>query len=123
LSYQLLTFLFLLFAKHAICDLAIQRLFPSNKEKYFNRQAHTHYFHHGLGSLFAGLVIDIKFAFVIFVLDYVIHWHVDYCKTLVRKHYDLKDKDLQFWVLQSVDQILHYLTYILFAVLVLQFYA
>ena len=69
MSYLLLTFLFLLFAKHAICDLAIQRLLHSDKEKYFNQQAHIHYFHHGIGSFFAGLVIDIRFAFVIFVLE------------------------------------------------------
>ena len=67
-------------------------------------------------------MIDIKFAFVIGFLDYLIHWHVDYCKSLVRQRFGWQEQDLSFWVLQSVDQVLHYLTYILFFLLVLQFY-
>ena len=117
-----LIFVFLLFVKHAFCDLAIQRLYPSNKTEYFNKPAHTHYFHHGVGTFLIALMIDIKFAFVIGFLDYLIHWHVDYCKSLVRQRFGWQEQDLSFWVLQSVDQVLHYLTSILFFLLVLQFY-
>jgi hypothetical protein len=120
LSSTILIFLFFLFVKHAICDLAIQRLFPSDKTKYFNSQAHTHYFHHGVGTFLVGLMIDIKFAFAIGFIDYLLHWHIDYTKSLIRKSYGWKEKDLQFWCLQSVDQILHYLTYVFFATLLLQ---
>ena len=122
MSSVVLIFLIILFIKHAFADLAIQRLFPSNKTQYFNKNAHTHYFHHGVGTFLAGLIIDVKFAFLIGFLDYLIHWHVDYYKSLVRQHYGWTDRDLKFWVLQSFDQVLHYLTYILFVVLVLQFY-
>ena len=122
MSSTVLIFLFLLFAKHAIADLAIQRLFPSNKLEYLNKQAHLHYFHHAVGSFLVGFVYDIRLAIVISSLDYLIHWHVDFAKSHVRHHYGWTEKDLQYWFLQSVDQILHYATYVLFAVLVLQFY-
>jgi len=115
LSSTILTFIFLLFAKHAVCDLAIQRLFPSNKTQYFNKVAHLHYFHHGVGTFLVGLIIDVRFAFAIAIIDYLAHWHIDYTKSLVRAEFGWKEKDLQFWLLQSLDQILHYLTYILLA--------
>ena len=115
MSSTILTFIFLLFAKHAICDLAIQRLFPSDKTKYFNKAAHLHYFHHAVGTWLAGLIIDVRFAFAIAIIDYLAHWHIDFSKSLIRVEFDLHNPDFKFWLLQSADQILHYLTYILLA--------
>ena len=81
MSSVVLIFLIVLFIKHAFADLAIQRLFPSDKTQYLNKNAHTHYFHHGVGTFLAGLIIVVKFAFLIGFLDYLIHWHVDYYKS------------------------------------------
>tara|TARA_E500000178_G_scaffold340056_1_gene382319 strand:- start:423 stop:797 length:375 start_codon:yes stop_codon:yes gene_type:complete len=119
----LATFAFLLTVKHTVCDLALQRLFPADKSFYFNKAAHTHYFHHGLGSFFIGLMFSPYFAVAIGLLDYLIHWHVDHWKTLVRNHYGWKQEQDQFWILQTCDQILHFLTYYLFVLLAIYTYA
>ena len=110
----LATFAFLLTIKHTICDLAIQRLFPADKKFYFNPPAHTHYFHHGIGSFFVGLMFGVPFAVAIGVIDYFAHWHIDYVKTLIKNHYGLTTDNNAFWVLQSIDQALHFATYYLF---------
>ena len=110
----LATFAFLLTIKHTICDLAIQRLFPADKKFYFNPPAHTHYFHHGIGSLLVGLMFGVPFAVAIGVIDYFAHWHIDYVKTLIKNHYGLTTDNNAFWVLQSIDQALHFATYYLF---------
>jgi|TARA_B100002019_G_scaffold264499_1_gene253344 hypothetical protein len=121
--YFLATFTFLLMLKHTICDLAIQRLFPAKKQFYFNGNAHTHYFHHGIGSAVAGLLFSPAFAVLIGLLDYLIHWHVDHWKTRLKIRYQLTEKDDAFWVLQTVDQALHFATYYLFVVLGVYIYA
>ncbi len=121
--YIVVNLLFFLVIKHCIADLAIQKLFPSNKLQYLNKDAHKHYLHHALGSFIVGVFFNLYFAALIFVLDYLIHWHVDFVKTHVRKYYDLQERDYMFWVLQSVDQALHFSTYYLFVVLFLQFYS
>jgi hypothetical protein len=110
----LATFAFLLTIKHTICDLAIQRLFPADKKFYFNPPAHTHYFHHGFGSFLVGLMFGVPFAVAIGVIDYFAHWHIDYVKTLIKNHFELTTDNNAFWVLQSIDQALHFATYYLF---------
>jgi hypothetical protein len=115
-------FLFLLMLKHTICDLAIQRLFPADKNIYLDKNAHIHYFHHAVGSFLVGLMLDVRFAIVISTIDYVFHWHIDHAKTKIRKHFNWTEKDNEYWVLQSFDQSLHFATYYLFAVLAIQFY-
>jgi hypothetical protein len=110
----LATLSLLLAVKHTICDLAIQRLFPADKKFYFNPPAHTHYFHHAVGSFLIGTMIDFKYAILIGIIDYIAHWHIDYAKTLIKNHYGLTQSDNRFWVLQSIDQALHFATYYLF---------
>jgi len=111
------TFAFLLTVKHTVCDLALQRLFPADKKFYFNAPAHTHYFHHGLGSFLVGLMIGLPFALLIGVIDYFLHWHIDYFKTLIRDHYKMISTEDRYWVLQTVDQALHFATYYCFVLL------
>ena len=111
------TFAFLLSVKHTVCDLALQRLFPADKKFYFNAPAHTHYFHHGLGSLLVGLMVSWPFALLIGVIDYFAHWHIDHYKTIIRNRYDMQPSQDRYWVLQTIDQALHFATYYCFALL------
>ena len=113
----LATFAFLLTAKHTVCDLALQRLFPADKKFYFNAPAHTHYFHHGLGSFLVGLMVSWPFALLIGVIDYFFHWHIDYFKTLIRDYYKMISTEDRYWVLQTIDQALHFATYYCFVLL------
>ena len=113
----LASFSFLLTLKHTICDLAVQRLFPSNKTIYFSKDAHIHYFHHGIGTFLAGLMFNVPFAFVIGIIDYILHWHIDYTKSIIRHKYSWTITDDEYWVLQTFDQALHFATYYLFLVM------
>ena len=111
------TFAFLLTVKHTVCDLALQRLFPADKKFYFDPPAHTHYFHHGLGSFLVGLMFGWPFALLIGAIDYFVHWHVDYTKTIIRDHYNMQPTEDRYWVLQTFDQALHFFTYYCFVLL------
>lgn len=113
----LATFAFLLSLKHTVCDLALQRLFPAEKKYYFNVPAHTHYFHHGLGSFLAGLMFGWPFALLIGLIDYFAHWNIDYGKTIIRDHYNMQSSEDRYWVLQTIDQALHFATYYCFVLL------
>ena len=113
----LATFAFLLTVKHTVCDLALQRIFPADKKFYFDPSAHIHYFHHGIGSFLIGLMLGLPFAILIGVIDYIVHWHVDYTKTIVRDHYNMISTQDRYWVLQTVDQALHFATYYCFVLL------
>jgi len=108
---------FLLAFKHSICDLAIQRLYFTDKSNYWDKVAHLHYFHHAVGSFLVGFIIGPQFAFTIAIIDYVLHWHIDYYKTLIRKALKLEETDYGFWVLQTADQAAHFLTYYCFLLL------
>ena len=108
---------FLLAIKHVACDLAIQRLSWSDKSIYFDKEANKHYFHHGVGSFLVGSIIGWEYAALIGVLDYLTHWQIDYVKTLIKKRLGYSDKDYGFWVLQTADQALHFVTYYLFVLI------
>lgn len=114
----LATFAFLLTVKHTICDLALQRLYPADKSFYFNKAAHTHYFHHGVGSFFIGLMFSPYFAVAVGLLDYLIHWHVDWAKHHWIARHGWSSADSGFWWAAAIDQTLHYLTYCVIVMLV-----
>jgi hypothetical protein len=113
----LATFAYLLTVKHTVCDLALQRLYSADKKRYFDPGAHTHYFHHGLGSLLCGLVVGIEFALLIGVIDYIAHWHIDHYKTRIRIHYNMQSSENRYWILQTLDQALHFSTYYIFVLM------
>lgn len=112
-----------LLLKHAFVDLFLQHAFckESQKNVYFNPKAHLHYLHHGVGSFVILIwITSPMIAFFLALLDYVCHWHIDYTKTKTFKTYDIYSKPKLFWLGQSFDQSLHYLTYFLLMSLVLQ---
>lgn len=117
MEHTLVIIFFLLAVKHTACDLAIQRLYHTDKSNYFDRVANLHYFHHGVGSFLVGLIIGWQYAVLIGIMDYLIHWQIDHVKTRIKKHLGYTDKDYGFWVLQTVDQALHFTTYYLFVLI------
>lgn len=46
------------------------------------------------------------------LLDFAFHYHIDWAKVKINKHYDWKcDNSEKFWYLLGFDQLLHQLTY------------
>lgn len=109
-----LLFFFSLLLKHTFVDIFLQTFIEnSRKQYYFNKQAHLHYFQHGIGTFVISLLfsIEIEIAILFFIFDYLTHWHIDFSKTNLVKNLNWHHNDRKFWRLQTLDQGLHYLVY------------
>jgi hypothetical protein len=113
----------LLLIKHAFADLFLQTLSSgTDKTKYFGN-GHRHYAEHGAGTLIICLFfVNPILASLISILDYLIHWHVDFCKTHFVKRMKIEHGSASWFRIQTFDQIAHYLTYALIVLLVQQSY-
>jgi hypothetical protein len=111
----------LLFIKHAIFDLGLQPMGTGPYKLVYIGKAHLwHYGPHGLGTmLILALYTPLELAVLLGLLDYVLHWHTDFFKTHIRAFYNWNNKQRQFWLLNAVDQILHFLGYYLIVQIVL----
>jgi hypothetical protein len=115
--------LLLLLIKHAVIDLGLQGYISGTKLEYFGRKLFIHGTQHGIGTLLVltAFVQSFELAFVLGVLDWILHWHIDYCKTQYLTRRAISIDSRHFWWIQAVDQILHYLTYFLIVLLVINF--
>lgn len=104
----------LLFVKHFICDFPLQAnpWLYRNKGTYLHPGGIVHAGLHGIGTLLV-LAPFIGSASILYALmDMVIHYHVDWAKMNISKHYDLQaDNSEYFWILLGFDQLLHHITY------------
>lgn len=112
----------LLFIKHAVADLYLQTFhIPGHKTDYFGK-AHRHYLEHGIGTFIVIIFFTAwPLALAISLLDYLLHWHIDFGKSMFVQKKMIKRDSKVFWRIQCLDQIAHYLTYGLIAFLVLQY--
>ena len=106
--------LIFLFIKHFICDFPLQAnpWMYRNKGTYGHAGGLTHSALHGLGTfvIFAFWFGIDAWAFAL--ADAVIHYHIDWAKMNLGKHYDLQPNNSEwFWILLGFDQLLHHLTY------------
>jgi hypothetical protein len=106
---------FALFLKHFIFDFLLQGPY-----QYLNKGTYGHpggILHSGLQAVgsFAALYFLTPLygmLFVLCVVEFIIHYNVDWAKMNINKHYGLKpDNSEYFWWLLGLDQLLHYLTY------------
>jgi len=113
----------LLLIKHAVADLFLQTLrSDTDKTKYFGN-GHRHYLEHGVGTLIICVFfINPIFAVLVSILDYLIHWHVDFGKTHFVKWTKIDHGTASWFRIQTFDQIAHYLTYALIVLLIQQSY-
>lgn len=100
--------------KHFICDFPLQA-FPwmyKNKGTYGHVGGLAHSGVHLLGSALALVFFAPSFLWLA-IVDMVVHYHIDWAKMNIGKHYGLKpDNSEWFWILLGLDQLLHTLTYI-----------
>jgi hypothetical protein len=107
----------LLAAKHFVADLYLQALYikPSRKWIYLDIKAHLHAVHHAALSavVFLWCWGWWWLAVVMFVVDYVTHWHVDWAKTSIARHLGWLEvtHPRGYWILQTLDQIIHFMIY------------
>ena len=117
------TFLFLLLIKHSICDLALQSRFtnkPGDKKNLTDLKGYLHAGDHAIGTfvvalLFVGLLPALSIA----LLDFVLHFIIDYTKRRFTVAKRITPKNPKFWQIQAVDQILHYCCYFLYVLMII----
>lgn len=109
----------LLFIKHWYIDFVFQTDEElKNKGTYGAWAGIKHSLKHGLATLIIFLVLDVSLllAIAIAVLDAVIHYHVDWIKM---NHGNKDMTDPKFWNHLGLDQLAHYLTYLLLVWMIL----
>lgn len=113
-------FLFTLLVKHAFCDLYLQfKKTPMDKTRYIG-ECHSHYFDHSILTFIICYIflIPIEYSIFLCLVDYILHWHIDFVKTKIMKFLKIEHNSVIYWLFQTVDQILHYSTYLLIVYIV-----
>lgn len=104
--------LFLLFVKHWYIDFVNQNQEEvDNKGKYGRWLGIRHSFKHGIATAFVFVLldIDIGFAVLLGIVDFVVHYHVDW----VKMRFGNRDITTPaFWNQLGLDQLAHYSTYL-----------
>ena len=113
LSFYLLS---ILLVKHYIADYFIQTKYQfSDKYIYGGPGGLQHAGIHGIGTMLCLLpFVNFTYAIGLGILDAVIHYHIDYCKSNCMQKIQpplSPDKQL-YWIVHGIDQMAHGLTYI-----------
>jgi len=101
--------------KHFLCDFVLQTAYLyRNKGIYGHRAGFIHAGLHALGSLPAILLLsrDISLIAAILAVEFLVHYHVDWLKLYIDKHFRLVINQSLYWAVFGADQLLHQLTYV-----------
>jgi hypothetical protein len=118
---SILLILALLQIKHWYIDFVNQSMDEvASKGIYGDRAGLMHSLKQGLGTIIAITIVVtpvyLFFAFICGVIDFVVHYHVDWAKM----NWGNRDiKTPQFWNHLGLDQMMHQLTYIFIAYMML----
>ena len=113
---ELIFSLFLLFGiKHFIVDFLLQKKYQyANKGIYGHPGGLLHALLHGIGTFICLVFFTPELAGILAILDAVLHYHIDWAKTNINQHYKWgPTTHEQFWWLLGLDQLLHFVTYVL----------
>lgn len=111
----------LLMIKHIIADYFMQYSWMiKDKGTYGAWGGIAHSGWHGVLTFFVLVICGVPtlFSIMLGILDAVIHYHVDYVKSNFWKHKKLGPADQMYWVTHGVDQLAHFLTYVLIVIII-----
>ena len=114
----LLAVFLVLEVKHFIFDYPLQTAYQlNNKGTYGHPGGILHSGLHVVGTSTAFLIITPTLAIgaAIMVGEFLLHYHIDWSKDHVIRGMGLNAKDRGFWWAIGVDQLLHHLTYVAIA--------
>lgn len=127
---MLVTLLFLLLVKHFICDFGIQGKYPrpTLKHKLTSKVGHLHARDHAIGSAIVFLIISLSifivskqnviFSILLFaILDYGLHFFIDWLKNNFKIANNWDEDSREYWILTTIDQILHTVTYLSYVII------
>jgi len=102
--------LLLLFVKHWACDFVFQTpAMIAAKLQYRSWPSAVHGLHHAGITFLIFALGGIILALLLAVLDFVFHYHIDYAKA---KYGETNSTTNRYWCHFGLDQLLHYLTYL-----------
>jgi hypothetical protein len=112
----MLTIFILLQMKHLLIDWMWQPAYEwKNKGTYGHPGGLIHALKNGLGTAlcFAPFVYGYQVP-IIFLMDYLIHYHIDWAKMNLNRAYGWGPlTHNEFWWLTGLDQFLHQMTYVM----------
>jgi hypothetical protein len=109
----LLITLVLLQLKHFLADFVWQTdKMIEEKGIYGARPGINHSLMHALGTFLAFLWIHPIIAVATAIIDFILHYHIDWAKIQINKRCQYTPKDSKFWYWLGADQMLHQYTYI-----------
>jgi Protein of unknown function (DUF3307) len=101
--------------KHFLCDGPLQTKEMVVAKGYYGQGLGVlHAALHGIGTFIVFWLFSVSAAFCLglAVLDFFIHYHVDYVKENIVRKAGWTTSDSKFWWALSADQMAHHLTYL-----------
>ena len=114
----LLVVLAILEVKHFLCDFPLQTLYQlQNKGRYGHPGGLAHAFIHIIGTAVCFVVVTpaLWLGAAILAGEFLFHYHADWAKEQWIRRHGYTATDNQYWWALGFDQLLHHLTYILIA--------
>jgi hypothetical protein len=105
----------LLFVKHWYIDFVNQSAEEVHgKGIYGNAHGLMHSIKHGVATtaIFCAFTGDFTYSVIIGIIDFVLHYHIDWLKININKRYNYTVETPQFWAWLGADQLAHSLTYL-----------
>ena len=101
--------------KHFLCDFVLQTQYQvRTKGIYGHVGGFIHSGYHTIASLPALLIMQAPLRAIVLIMigEFLIHYHTDWTKANVDRHYDWGQGDARYWMLFGADQLVHQLTYL-----------
>lgn len=118
--FSICAILVILQIKHFVCDYTLQNSYQLlNKGTYMHPGGVLHAGLHALFTMAAFLVVlpTLTLGLGIVVGEFLVHYHIDWTKEQVIRYAGWTPAQTQFWWAIGFDQLLHQLTYIAIAAL------
>jgi hypothetical protein len=105
----------LLFVKHWYIDFVNQTNEEvAGKGTYGNAHGLMHSIKHGVATavIFGLFTQDFAYSVTIGIIDFVLHYHIDWAKMNINRHYGYTIDKPAFWAWLGADQLAHSLSYL-----------
>ncbi len=106
----------LLFVKHWYIDFVDQSAEEvAWKGTYLDWRGVKHSVKHGLATFLILLVmtnVQFEMCLLLGILDFIIHYHIDWAKININKTHNYTVENPKFWAWLGADQLAHNLTYL-----------
>ena len=101
--------------KHVVADYLLQtRWMVQGKVSFAQAGGYVHAGIHAVGTtlVLTGLGVTVPLLIIVVVIEFIVHYLLDFTKEHVGRRLSTKDKPQLYWALHGLDQFLHQLTYL-----------